>query len=187
MMLFMIVLFLFEHTKTRVEQTDRPTDRQTCRHIELLFAAKKIFWSGVLKIKVVKVISLFEYIEARVRPTDRPTCCFIELLFAAKMVKHTQTPFYIHRWSQVKISFTFHILSAPKNTSAFTLASVNCKIPFTAPSEQLSSDSFVPGISGHCTGSVFSENIYDIHGQAVKHLSRSLLIGLLFMNFLKKS
>ena len=47
----MIVLSLFEHTKTRVEPTDdrptdrptdRQTDRQTCRHIELLFVAKKM-------------------------------------------------------------------------------------------------------------------------------------------------
>ena len=44
--LFMIVLSLFDNTKTRVgpptdrRPTDRPTDRQTCRHIELLFAAK---------------------------------------------------------------------------------------------------------------------------------------------------
>ena len=34
----MIVLSLFENTKTRVGPTDR---RPTCRHIELLFAAKK--------------------------------------------------------------------------------------------------------------------------------------------------
>ena len=44
--IFMIVLSLFEHTKTHVGPTNRPTDRQTdrptCQHLELLFAAKKV-------------------------------------------------------------------------------------------------------------------------------------------------